>query len=198
MRPLFSGPSKRGATLLEVVIATAVMAIVVGLGLAILISGSRYLRTNEQAIEAQRSGLALVTRFHQELQSTAQSTIASTSQGVVFASPFRDDGITEFDENSQQVLWQKWVCYQYDTATLKVTRYELPITPATAAPGAAPAMASFAGSLAAKLMASDISRFSLVQLTATPPLWRLDVTAGNMTDSSRYGIELQTQVSPRN
>lgn len=199
MRRFFFGRSNaKGFTLLEVLISAALMGIVAALGFAILIKGAQYLRVNQSAIDAQKDGLLLLTQLHGDLQTTDQQLLLSTPQGAVFPSPYKDNGTTEFDPVTQKLMWQRWVCYAYDTATLKVTRHEMPISPADATPGAPPAPAAFLPQAGSKLLASEVSVFRVTQVTVTPPLWQIDVTVGDMNDSSRYGVELQSKVSPRN
>jgi hypothetical protein len=198
MRPFFSARNRRAATLIEVLVSSAIMVMVVAFGFTFLIQGTRYLRLNQRAIDAQKSGLFLVTQLQQELQSTRQTLIAAGPDGVVFPSSFKVDGITERDPMTQQLLWQNWVCYAYDAAAKTVVRRELPISPASTTPAGPPPVTAFSVATHQKLMASDISVFQLSQVTASPPLWQLDVTAGNMTDRSGYGVELQSKVSPKN
>lgn len=197
MRRFFSAPS-RGASLIEMVIAATVMAIVSVLGFTVMIQGARYLRINEMAVEAQKSGLLLMSQLHSELQSSEQTRFRVDPGGIVFPSPFKADGSTEYDPTTHKVLWQAWICYQYDGDKKTVTRRQLAITPATSTPPGAPAASAFLPSSADHFIADRVGVFRLTQITASPPLWQLDLTMGSMTDSSSYGVELQTKVSPRN
>jgi hypothetical protein len=197
MRPLFSARN-RAASLIEMVIATSIMAIVAMLGFTVLVQGARYLRLNEMAVEAQKSGLLLMSKVHAELQSSDQAHFRIDPDGIVFPSPFKADGGTEYDPTTHKILLQSWVCYHYDSQRQTVTRRQLAIHPASATPAAAPPVSSFAPSSADHRIADRVGVFRLTQVTATPPLWQLDMTMGSMTDASGYGVELQTKVSPRN
>lgn len=180
------------------VIATAVMAIVAVLGFTVIVHGARYLRLNETAVEAQKSGLLLMSRLHGELQSSDQTHFRTDPTGVVFPSPFKADGSTEYDPTTHKVLWQSWVCYHFDADRHTVTRRQQAILPAIATPPGPPAVAAFPASSSDHQIADHVGVFRLSQLTVTPPLWQLDMTMGSMTDTSSYGVELQTKVSPRN
>lgn len=194
----FSSGLNKGFTLVELLVAAGIMAIVALIGFEILVRGAQYLRLNQQALDAQRSGLALVSQLHGGLQTASQALILATPEGVVFPSPYTDDGNTEFDGATNKLLWQKWVCYYYDGGARTVTRRELPVTPANANPGTPPAAATFASRPVLNLVATQISVFSVTQVSSVPPLWNLDVTAGDMNDESGYGVELHSQVNPRN
>ena len=200
MRHFFSAPNKgRAFTLLETLVATFIMAIVAALGFTIMIQGTQYLRVNQLAIDAQKSGLSLLTQLHSELQSTDQSLLISSADGVIFPSPFKDDGTTEYDPINQKVMWQNWICYQYDLAAQKISRHVLPISPASSAPGAcAQTPANFPRSSASHMIADHVGIFSVTQQSVTPPIWKMQITAGNMTDTSGYGVQLESQVTLRN
>ncbi len=199
MRPICSEPNnRRAASLIELVVACTIMAIVAAIAFEILIQGSRYLRINQISIDAQRDGLALTTQLDAGLQATNRNFISTSAAGVVFALPFKADGSTEFDPTSQKLVLQKWICYYYDAASGKVTLRERPIIPPSDNPGVTPTPDSFALNRVLKLVGSDISRFQFTQTSVTPPIWDVDITAGNMTDASSYGVELHTQVTPRN
>lgn len=193
------GPSpSRGSTLIELVISAALIAVIVALALAVMVQGSRNLRTYEQALEAQKAGLTTLTRLHKELQATNTDLMLSTPQGIVFPSPYRDTGGVEYDPSSLRLLWQEWICYEYQSGAGVLTRRILPISPATDSPGAPPPVVNFATSTENKVQAREVSSFALIQETVTPPLWRCELTLGDMTDASRYGIELEIKVTPRN
>lgn len=178
--------------------AAGIMAIVSLIGFEILVRGAQYLRLNQQALDAQRSGLALVSQLHNGLQTASQATIYATPEGVVFPTPYAHDGTTQFDGVTNKLLWQKWICYYYDAAARTVTRRELPIDPPNALPGSPPPALTFASRPVLNLVASQISVFSITPVSTVPPLWNIDVTAGDMNDESGYGVELHSQVNPRN
>jgi len=179
-------------------VAAGIMAIVSLIGFEILVRGAQYLRLHQQALDAQRSGLALVSQLHGGLQTAPHGRILVGAQGVVFPSPYDTDGLTRFDAATNKLLWQKWVCYYYDAAARTVTRRELPIAPPDADPGSTPPLVTFASRPVLNLVATQISVFSVAQASSVPPLWNINVTVGDMNDESGYGVELHSQVTPRN
>lgn len=199
MKRICSARSRFAYTLIETTIVAAVMGIVALLGFEIMIRGAQYLRVNQLAIDAQRSGLILLTQLHGDLQSSQFDLVTSRPDGVVFPLPFKDDGTTEFAPLTQHVLWQRWVYYAYDADGHTVSRMEKRITPPKEVPGLAPPSADFAGLPGAHLLAQHISEFTVTQhLPLTLHLLDIAATAGDMNDTSGYGVKLALTVSPRN
>lgn len=196
MRPFSSAPSKRGVSLIELIVAAFIMGLISIVAFRIMVEGSQYMRINQMAIDAQRSGLAALSQIGSGLQTTRQDLVAVDASGVVFASPFKPDGSVDFDPTDNKLMWRTWVCYYY--AAPELTRRERAIPTPSSAPGATPAPATFAGEPVVKMIGKDFSRFQVQSVSVTPPLWALDVTVGTMTDPGRYGIELHSEVSPRN
>ncbi len=187
-----------GISLMELLVATAIMSLIAIIGTKIMVEGSQYLRLNQMAIDAQRSGLALSTQVNNGLQTTKRNLIATDASGVVFASPFKPDGTAEYEVSDNKLKWQKWVCFYYDASAQKVTRREQPIGSPSSNPGLAPAPATFASNPALSMVGTEITHFQVAQVTVVPPVFGVNITVGSMTDVSRYGIELHTEVSPRN
>lgn len=190
MKPPSSALNRRGFTLVELLVAAGIMAIVSLIGFEILIRGAQYLRLNQSALDAQRSGLALVSQLHGGLQTASQALISATPAGVVFPSPYGDDGATEFDPATNKLLWKRWVCYYYDATARTVTRRELPFSA-----GLPPAAITFASRPVLNLVGTQISVFTV---TPAGKAWNIDVTAGDMFDQSGYGVEIHSQVTPLN
>jgi type II secretory pathway pseudopilin PulG len=113
--------SLAGISLMELLVATAIMSLIAIIGTKIMVEGSQYLRLNQMAIDAQRSGLALSTQVNNGLQTTKRNLIATDASGVVFASPFKPDGTAEYEVSDNKLKWQKWVCFYYDASAQKVT-----------------------------------------------------------------------------
>jgi type II secretory pathway pseudopilin PulG len=186
----------RAISLIELIVATFILGLISVAAFKILVEGSQYLRVNQMAIDAQRSGLALLSDIGSGMQATRPDLVTTGAEGLVFASPFKPDGTVEFDPVNRELRWQKWVCYYLDQTV--VTRRELPIALPSANPGSAPSPASFSGIDVSKTMGDEVTAFQVSQLSASPPLWAIDLTVGSMTNKSRYGIELHSEVGPRN
>ncbi len=161
----------------------------------ILAEGSKYLTANQMAVDAQRSGLAILSSLGADLQATKPNLISTSGQGIVLATPFNQDRSVEFDLTNSGIRWQSWVCYYYDGQD--VTRRERPIsTPSD--PGTPPAPSSFSPAPIAKVLGTNISRFTVTQTSSVPSLWSVRLTVGSMADTSTYGIELESETGPRN
>lgn len=183
-------------SLAELLIATAIMSLISIAAFRILAEGSQYLHLNQTAIDAQRSGLTILSQLGSGIQSTRQDLIASGPEGLVFASPYKDDGTVEFDAVDRGLVWQKWVCFYREQD--RVSRRELDISLPSSSPGAPPLPSTFASVPVFKSLAKDVTQFSVSQISASPPLWSLDLTVGDVSDPDYYGIELHSEVGPRN
>lgn len=195
MRAVFS-KRNRALSLAELIVATFILSLISVAAFKILAEGLRYVRTNQLAIDAQRAGLSIVSRISQGIQSSRSDLIDASADGVVFASPTKDDGTVEFDIAEQKLLWQNWVCLYYDDE--KVTLRKIAISPPSLEPGAPPAPSSFASQNVEKLLGDDITRFQVAEISTAPPLWSIDLTLGSMTNEKLYGMELHSEVGPRN
>lgn len=186
----------RGLSLMELMISIAIVSLISVAAFRILNEGLQYLRTNQKATEAQSTGLALLTQIGSGIQGTGAALVRNDPQGIVFASPAKDDGSVEFDPVTQTLLWQKWVCFYYDGDA--VTRRERTIAVPAADPGPAPAPSSFSSDPVRQKMGQEITRFQFTQVTSNPPVWKMELTMGDMARSAPYGVELESEVSPRN
>jgi len=181
---------------LELIVATFLVGLISLAAFKILLGGTQYLKLNQLAIDAQRSGLALLSEVGSGIQSTRRGLITRGPNGVVFASPFKEDGSVEFDPVDSELKWQKWICFYLDGE--EVTRRERTLLLPSSKPGPAPAPSSFAATEVSKVMGREVTAFSVTQISATLALWSIDLTVGSMTDATRYGIELHSEVGPRN
>lgn len=195
MRAVFT-KRNRALSLTELIVATFILSLISVAAFKILAEGLRYVRVNQLAIDSQRAGLSIVSRISLGVQSSRSDLITASPEGVVFASPTKDDGTVEFDIGEQKLLWQNWVCLYY--ADEKVTLRKMAISPPSLEPGAPPVPSSFAGEDVEKLLGDDITRFEIVQTSTAPPLWTIDLTLGSMTNDKLYGMELHSEVGPRN
>lgn len=186
----------RGISLIEMVVATAIVSLISLAAFKILAEGLRYVRTNQLAIDAQRAGLSILSGIGGGLQGSRSDLIDSAPEGLVYASPVKDDGTIEFELSEHKLLWQKWVCYYYDGR--EVTLRERTIAPPSMEPGAPPSPASFSTEPVRKLLSNEIDSFQVTQASVVPPLWSIDLTIGSMDNRRLYGMELHSEVGPRN
>lgn len=124
---------RRGTTLLELVISMTVMSIIfVGVS-AVLYQGTRYLRSNQNALDAQRGALLTMNKLAREIERTNSKYIYGQDGGVSFADPFGGDdnpslGITAgFNSNAQgELLFQRYIGYYMNNVTHTLSRREAP------------------------------------------------------------------------
>lgn len=134
MWPMYSTAARgRGTTLLELMVSMAIMSLIfVSVG-AILIKGMQYLRSNQNALDAQRGALLTMNKLAREVERTNTRFLYGQDGGISFADPFGGDenpalGITaSFNSNAQgQLLFQRYICYYMNNATHTLSRREGP------------------------------------------------------------------------
>ena len=112
----------RAHTLLETLIASALMGLcMVGI-LALVRSGSRYLQLTEARAALQTDAIKLMRKLMDEFSETndgsfevGNSSNGSTHQGVLFASPRNPaSGEVSYDNNGR-MLWPKLICFYVST-----------------------------------------------------------------------------------
>ena len=162
----------------------------------IMAEGLRYTRVNQLALDSQRSGLSIMSRIGSGMQSTRSDLVEVSPQGLVYASATKVDGTVEFDMAEQKLLWQKWVCIYHNGR--EITLRELDIVPPTAEPGTPPSPSTFGTVPVTKKLSNEATSFVAAQISATPALWSVDLTLGSLDNSELYGMELRTEVGPRN
>lgn len=177
-------------------VASAILSLILLGAFKVLAEGLRYVRVNQLAIDAQRSGLAIMSRIGTGMQSTRSDLIEADPSGLVYASATRADGTVEFDLAEQEVLWQKWVCLYFDGD--EITLRELAISPPSINPGTPPSPTSFSTIPVAKKLSEEASRFVVTQVSTTPSLWSVELVLGSLDNSELYGMELKSEVGPRN
>ena len=123
----------RGTTLLELMISMAVMSLIFASVAAILFKGMQYLRSNQNALDAQRGALLTMNKLAREVERTNMRYLSGQNGGVSFADPFGGDDnpaldITSgFHSNDQgQLLFQRYICYYMNNTTHTLSRREAP------------------------------------------------------------------------
>lgn len=199
---------RKGYSLIELVVAQAVLGVCL-LGIAALVrSGTRYMLLTNAKAELQKSGLLTLRHMTQEFQetndgsfSTGNSVAAPNGQahyGVVFGSP-RDpkDGSIEYQDG--RLVWCKFVCYYLRTINggPAIVRTVAKLDPKVPYPPACDAIDTFLlRDYGITVVAKNVAKFEcwkesanlLIQLRVTLPA----------NYGKNYGFELETQVFARN
>lgn len=151
---------QRGFTLVEVSIYGTLLLVVLGMSYAVLAMSLRYYQTLDNQAQLQQAGLVASTSLVDDLSGTAQASVRTEGNGLVFLSARGVGGQVFYDE-AGDLLWLKFVCYYRDGQRLM--RRERSITPTVTVPATIPTVASFAsdGSLPTRLVAADVTGLSV-------------------------------------
>ncbi len=105
--------SKRGATLVEILIAIGLLMVILAATSYLITACLRHYRHTDSSVQVQATALKAITLLERDLRETnaASFRIFTTPPGVVFASPRLPDKTIDFEDTSLLPLWQKWVCY---------------------------------------------------------------------------------------
>lgn len=136
-----------GFSLLEMVVAMALLAIVLDILYQLLVPGLRVWMNGSARAELQQSGVVATNWLAQEfttstgdsvviehLQYTDPSGQTRSCDTLSFYSPFDDSHQVQYQPPLGTLLWQKRVIYYMDTAKHLLCRQEQPLTPATTDP----------------------------------------------------------------
>lgn len=118
---------RRGMTMLEMSISTALVSIVFLAVFLIIDKGMRFYRLNTEANDCQRGVLTFLSRLNSALQNSAPQFVFidcaapppsgigafPNSRGIAYATPFDPNGKARFDVN-RQLYWQGYGCFYVD------------------------------------------------------------------------------------
>lgn len=152
-------------SLIELIVAVAIMSVVMTGAFQVFTEGLRLFRTNQAAADAQSSAIKTLSRITNELVNANPEMVRTYSSatgnldGVVFTSPLAENGSAQFDPVSGKIYWQKYICYYHqpnpDTPALgKLIRKEAKI------PDEAGAGTGFTGSTNTASVRSGLSGLS--------------------------------------
>ncbi|MEW6281906.1 MAG: prepilin-type N-terminal cleavage/methylation domain-containing protein [Candidatus Eremiobacterota bacterium] len=111
--------TKRGLTLVEVLVAAALLLLVLGLLASILIPALRAWMRQSQRSDAQRSALVVIKRLREEVRfGHPESVTCPTPDSVVFLSSMNSQGRVSW--NDYDVLWQKWSYFYFQSGQVRL------------------------------------------------------------------------------
>jgi hypothetical protein len=117
MRLIFIARTKKAASLLEVMLASAIMAGIFISVWLIMDRGVRFYRLTSDAQSRQREALNFVTRLSTQLLNSRPalvylSSTPATSAGISYATPEKADGAIAFETSgARRLLWSAYGCY---------------------------------------------------------------------------------------
>jgi hypothetical protein len=155
------GKKTSGSTLIELLISASLMLIIFGAMTEIIIKGMSYLRSTQGALDAERSGLALLTSIERELEHTKDKLVEYPFSfspppavpgtivvkepgvyGVVFMDPYSNQNFAPLNLTTTlqtqidgTLLWQRYVAYYLNPINHTVYRCECPYNAYSAASG---------------------------------------------------------------
>lgn len=196
----------RGTTLVELIVACAVVGLVLAATLYLVTACYRYYVSNDAAVTLNDRVLSCSTRMHRELRdgNAGSCRLFTAPAGIVFASPRRADSSVAFDPDSLQPLWAKWICYYLEpqgTEFLLIRKEEYwPSTADTPPPVPDSRSTAYFQSLGGgSVLARGVKELTF---EAGPPLSfeLLCQEVGNPGTSSQseFEMEVKTQVAFRN
>ncbi|MEW6278921.1 MAG: prepilin-type N-terminal cleavage/methylation domain-containing protein [Candidatus Eremiobacterota bacterium] len=143
-----SSAHRSGFSVIEVLVASAVMLFLLGGLYLLLVGGARHFQHGRAYQTAQQEATVAIRRLELELQNTDPGSVffdnAAPTPHIIFLSATTDLGGFAFDP-AGGILWNRWVCYYLNEATREMTRSELDVAPPQIAPPypARPALPAF-------------------------------------------------------
>ncbi len=193
---------KRGTTLVELIIAMGVSAMLLTAVYAVLYYGLHYYRDSTAEMEVERNALLAVMRLSNEMAEGSRMSLAVFDSndkypGVIFGSPRDESGQVAYIDGVIQ--WQKFVAYYkaVRNGRFVLVRKEMLLPKPVSEPPVVPVDLTpevFEGrtDLPERIMARGIERFELVD---TKPI---QLTVEAVDNRADFSLELQTSLLMRN
>lgn len=125
----------RGATLLEVMLSSGLMALLVTVALTVVVAISRYYQRTLTSYDLHQSALTGLTTLSREMSASHNGSLVASADGLVFAHPTLDTTVVP-----AVLVWDRWICYYQGTVQGEpaLVRVEEPISPPATTPPAVP------------------------------------------------------------
>lgn len=117
--------SRSGLTLVETLVAMALLGMVLTATYATLVLAMRYQQKHDDAMAVYQEALKSMNRMEQALALGSPDSIVVEPEGFVFISAGRPEGPFEIDSSTGQVLWQKAVCFYVEEGVLRMKEQTL-------------------------------------------------------------------------
>ncbi len=128
--------SRRGVSLLEVMVAVAVMGVLITSVFGIFKMGISAWFKTDGLTDLVQQGQLVGARWVRDVETTASSAVSVTPAGDAISLPSARDVNGNFvldATTNEDLVWTKYVLYYYDNVAGEVRRAEVPINPATRA-----------------------------------------------------------------
>lgn len=197
----------RGTSALEVIIACLLLGTVSTGAVSLMLASYRHYLDSDAAASLNDRVLQATTDLQRELKISRRSTTAifAAPQGLVFASPRRNDHTIAFDPDNLQPVWQKWVCYylEPDGQEHRLIRKEEPLASPTTTPPTVPSSKStnhFRSAVSGgRVVARGVATWEIKD--GTPMTLKLgckEVVHRGTSSAREFEFELTTQVALQN
>jgi len=156
---------RRGATLIEVLVWTALFLFILSVIYGSLVMGMDAYRRTENFATVQQQAMTALRDVSQEMANAPRASVPTPTVNTVVLASARDGaGKLHYDDQGQ-VLWQAWVTYYVTGQGLMRSR--LPFTPSATLPTAIPTSSAIrsSGSATHRVVAATVE--SLVVNLAT-------------------------------
>ncbi len=189
-----------GATLIEIMVASAVTFLIIFMAYDMLAAARRYYVKIQTMQEITDHSLYAMVRLTRELEETSARSIHIDSDppGIVFASPRDLQGNFNYNPMGGP-SWTKYVCLYWDSSTRKLMKVDelLPGGHVSSPPQIPPTRNTtfFATSSYPKtVLARDIAYF---EITGTKPL-SVSLECSKQIFGKTYSTKITTEVTPKN
>ena len=206
----------KGLTLIETMISSTILLLISGASYMILHNGMQLYRAYQDALDAQQGGLAILRLTGDLVRSSSSAyVLADPTDGVTFCNPYKPDGRMGYDivmgsPTEGKLYWQAYTCIYRNQATNEVLRKDeplaapqiTPLDPSSAAPVRDVAYFTTLG-VTKRILGKGVTRF-VVKIDPTAAAlskantYIIELTLGDINDTSRYGLVMTSQVTPAN
>lgn len=183
--------TRRGTTLIEVMVASAVLLMLMGSLYLLMTAGLRYFMQGRAYQTVQQQSLIGLRAMLAELQDSRRTDLEFSSVPVPhvrFLSPSppypNGNGPVQSDPSSGKILWQKWVCYRVFNNELQRDEQIGAGLPSVTAPAAIPGYGTFDFTGPEfKVVARNVTELNLAD--ASPDSIFVELVASENTGSAR-------------
>lgn len=192
-------------TLIETLIASAMLLMMLGALYQTLVLGLRFYQKTRDAAEIQQETLKVVAQVQTSLQSANAGSLtvlppplpgpsSPRTPALIFVSAQSDDPYFRNDSATGKPLWQKFVCYyckDLPDGRLSLIKSEIPISPAATTPPTLPDIATMMAAPKQQVLSEAVSGVNFGDSSSV-------LLSLSLTSSQQNGIRITSRVAARN
>ena len=192
--------AKRGASLVELLIASALFLMLSVALFQVMHTGSAFMRRSEASLDMQKELLLALTWIHKDMSESGARVFRKDPEGMVFANPRNLEGQLQLDSVGR-ITWQRMVAYYVDdvAGVPCLIRKEREITATSTDPILPPVTDLISdNSLHPRVLARSVQTFEGADVaTATTP-YAITVYCAKEVGGREFGTRAETSVFFRN